>query len=160
MSDAARVGMAFQEEGLGAAIGRLIQWDNNAFGPAMRVQVWLQWLLFGAEPFWWHGAKMLHFLALACGIFWLARLAGARPPAALAGVVAVTFFAVTGTIPNFQEAFINYARLFTTDSYAAPYAVWLVLAFLLAARERHLLHRFRRGAAWLPRASGPLCLRP
>ncbi len=134
VEQAAAVGERFQTEGFQGALLEIIKPEQNFNGPAMRLQVFLQYHVFGGSPVAWHGAKVLQLILVCWGVYFLGCLLGCRRTMAAAGACLFVVFDPPSAHGHFQSAIVNYARLFTTDSYFMVWAVWSSVFFLHALR--------------------------
>jgi hypothetical protein len=107
---------------------------ENFAGPAMKLQVIAAYALFGADSTWWHLAKVIQFWILLLGVHQLARETGCGRAAAIGACLLLALFDPPSIIATFQSQIANYARLFTTDSFMAPLAVWSAVLLLMTLR--------------------------
>ncbi|MBX3728700.1 MAG: hypothetical protein KF858_05910 [Candidatus Sumerlaeia bacterium] len=115
-------------------LARVFAPHENFAGPAMKLQVIAAYALFGADPAWWHLAKVLQFWVLLLGVHQLARETGCGRAAAIGACILLALFDPPSIVATFQSQIANYARLFTTDSFMAPLAVWSAVLLLMTLR--------------------------
>lgn len=112
------------DKGLGAGLASIFNPTENLAGPTMKLAVYIQWKVLGTHPFLWHLVKILSFFALSSGMFHLTRTLTRSTVAGLMAALYLGMAAPISSSPDFQTFHANYARLFVTDSYLAPLAMW------------------------------------
>ncbi|MEO8376723.1 MAG: hypothetical protein ABI579_03565 [Candidatus Sumerlaeota bacterium] len=112
------------------AIDSLMRWNENNLGPAVRIYVFIQWLIFGKWSAAWHFVKIITFFFTIWGMRAFVRELKGNTAAQVVAILAFTFFGASSVHPDFQTHFINFARLLTTDSIMTPAAMWAAVVAL------------------------------